>query len=52
MCSFLAKKYGTGWMDGWMDEQLGGWWMDGWIDGWVDADRAGLRIAYSNQKFE
>ena len=29
-----------GWVDGWMDG-----WMDGWIDG-----RAGLRIAYSNQK--
>ena len=28
-----------GWMDGWMG---------GWMDGWVV--RAGLRIAYSNQK--
>ena len=24
-------------------------WMDGWMGGWVDG-RAGLRIAYSNQK--
>ena len=38
---FRAEKYGTGWMGGWMD---------GWVDGWVDG-RAGLRIAYSNQKF-
>jgi hypothetical protein len=31
---------------------LGGWmggWMDGWMDGWM-AGKAGLRIAYSNQK--
>jgi hypothetical protein len=27
---------------------LGGW-MGGWVDGWV-AGKAGLRIAYSNQK--
>ena len=27
---------------------MGGW-MDGWMDGWVDG-KAGLRIAYSNQK--
>ena len=27
---------------------MGGW-MDGWVDGWVDV-KAGLRIAYSNQK--
>jgi hypothetical protein len=33
-----------GWMDGWMDV-----WMDGWMDGWM-AGKAGLRIAYSNQK--
>ena len=25
-------------------------WMGGWMDGWMDG-RAGLRIAYSNQKF-
>ena len=25
-------------------------WMDGWKDGWMEA-KAGLRIAYSNQKF-
>ena len=25
-------------------------WMDGWMGGWVEA-KAGLRIAYSNQKF-
>ena len=24
-------------------------WMDGWVDGWMDG-KAGLRIAYSNQK--
>jgi hypothetical protein len=24
-------------------------WMGGWVDGWV-AGKAGLRIAYSNQK--
>ena len=28
---------------------MGGW-MDGWMGGWVDG-KAGLRIAYSNQKF-
>ena len=33
-----------GWMDGWMDG-----WVDEWMDGWVEA-KAGLRIAYSNQK--
>ena len=27
---------------------MGGW-MDGWMDGWMEA-KAGLRIAYSNQK--
>ena len=37
---FRAKKYGPIWMDGWM-----GRWVVGWMDG-----RAGLRIAYSNQK--
>ena len=31
-------------MDGWMDG-----WMGGWMGGWVEA-KAGLRIAYSNQK--
>ena len=30
----------TGWMDGWMD---------GWMGGWMEG-KAGLRIAYSNQK--
>ena len=24
-------------------------WMDGWVGGWMEA-KAGLRIAYSNQK--
>ena len=24
-------------------------WVDGWMDGWMDG-KAGLRIAYSNQK--
>ena len=33
-----------------LDEWVGGW-MGGWMDGWVDVE-AGLRIAYSNQKFE
>ena len=33
---FCAKKYGPGWSCG-------------WIDGWMGG-RAGLRIAYSNQK--
>ena len=28
----------------WMEGRMGGW-MDGWVDG-----KAGLRIAYSNQK--
>jgi hypothetical protein len=37
-----------GWMGGWMDGWVGGW-MDGWVDGWM-AGKAGLRIAYSNQK--
>ena len=32
------------WMDGWMDG-----WVDGWMGGWMDG-KAGLRIAYSNQK--
>ena len=32
-------------MDGWVDGWMGGW-MDGWMDG-----KAGLRIAYSNQKW-
>ena len=31
-------------MEGWMDG-----WMDGWKGGWKDG-KAGLRIAYSNQK--
>ena len=31
-------------LEGWMDG-----WMDGWVDGWMEA-KAGLRIAYSNQK--
>ena len=31
-------------MDGWVDG-----WMDGWMGGWKD-DKAGIRIAYSNQK--
>ena len=37
---FCAKKYGAGWMGGWMG---------GWVDGWMGV-KAGLRIAYSNQK--
>ena len=31
----------TGWMGGWVD---------GWMGGWMDG-KAGLRIAYSNQKY-
>ena len=52
MLIFCAQKYGTGWIDG----LVGGWvdgWMGGWVGGWVDewmGGRAGLRIAYSNQK--
>ena len=33
-------------------ENLGRWmggWMGGWVGGWMDG-KAGLRIAYSNQK--
>ena len=33
-------------------KNLGEWkggWMDGWVGGWMDG-KAGLRIAYSNQK--
>jgi hypothetical protein len=29
---------------------MGGW-VDGWVDGWMEG-KAGLRIAYSNQKLE
>ena len=38
-------------------KKLGHWmcgWKDGWIDAWVDGRmdvKAGLRIAYSNQKY-
>jgi hypothetical protein len=35
----LSKKL-AGWVDGWVD---------GWVGGWM-AGKAGLRIAYSNQK--
>ena len=41
-------------MDGWMDGRMDGWvggWVDGWVGGWVEAF-AGLRIDYSNQKFD
>jgi hypothetical protein len=31
-----------------MSKNLAGW-VGGWVDGWV-AGKAGLRIAYSNQK--
>jgi beta-glucanase (GH16 family) len=31
-------------LNGWM-----GGWVDGWVDGWMEG-KAGLRIAYSNQK--
>ena len=36
----LEKVDCSGWMDGWVD---------GWVDGWMGV-KAGLRIAYSNQK--
>ena len=36
------------WVDGWVDGWMYGW-VDGWMYGWVEA-KAGLRIAYSNQK--
>ena len=46
LCSISAQKMQcSGWMDGWMDG-----WMGGWMDGWMGV-KAGLRIAYSNQKF-
>ena len=36
-------------------KKLAGWmetgWMDGWVGGWMDG-KAGLRIAYSNQKVD
>ena len=37
---YNIKTLVSGWMDGWV-----GGWMDGWMEG-----KAGLRIAYSNQK--
>ena len=42
----MNDKFRKPWtvLDGWMDG-----WMGGWVDGWVEA-KAGLRIAYSNQK--
>ena len=36
MCSLLCEKSSAGWMGGWMNE-------------WMEV-KAGLRIAYSNQK--
>ena len=39
-------------LDGWVDRWVDGWvdgWVGGWMDGWMEA-KAGLRIAYSNQK--
>ena len=44
MLTAIKKTLGSGRMDGWMDG-----WVDGWMDGWMDG-KAGLRIAYSNQK--
>ena len=40
-------------MDGWMENLAGGvaGWVGGWVGGWMGG-KAGLRIAYSNQKFE
>ena len=32
-----------------LDGNWMGGWMDGWMDGWMEG-KAGLRIAYSNQK--
>jgi hypothetical protein len=37
---WVEKTLDGGWMGGWKNE-----WMDGWMEG-----KAGLRIAYSNQK--
>ena len=36
-------------MEGWKQQSLVTGWMGGWKDGWMEA-KAGLRIAYSNQK--
>ena len=30
---------------------MDGWKLDGWMGGWMDG-KAGLRIAYSNQKYK
>ena len=43
----LVQNLGE-WMDGWKDGWMDGW-KDGWKDGWMEG-KAGLRIAYSNQK--
>ena len=40
-CAYFVRK---SLLDGWMDG-----WKDGWKEGWMEA-KAGLRIAYSNQK--
>ena len=40
MLTAIKKTLGSGRKDGWMD---------GWMGGWMDG-KAGLRIAYSNQK--
>ena len=40
------KTLDGGWVEGWVEG-----WMDGWMDGWMEA-KAGLRIAYSNQKYK
>ena len=39
-----CTKYLAGWKEGRKEGR-----MDGWMDGWMEA-KAGLRIAYSNQK--
>ena len=45
----LAPRAKWGWMNGWMDGQMGRWvdeqmgrwvggWLDGWMAGWLDMD--------------
>ena len=41
---YNKKTLVSGWMDGWKEG-----WVEGWMDGWMEG-KAGLRIAYSNQK--
>ena len=43
----LVQNLGE-WKEGWMDGRKEGW-KDGRMEGWMEG-KAGLRIAYSNQK--